>query len=647
MGILTPIDVLNHLPYRYESYLLTPKKSHYEDKERVVKKGKIIQKGKSLRFSKRSLTSFYFSTGEETFLVEAWNRPYLSTYLKLDEEYTLIGIYEKRRNCLSLVNILKGEVAIEDAFKPVYSLPKDISNHAFLALARRSMDKVSYLEDELPPSLREKYRLCSHLEAIKMAHQPKSEEELKQARRRLKYEEALSFAVQSALIRESNKTIRKEKKEPIDMNKLGSFITSLPYSLSSSQKTALREIVLDMGKETTMYRLLQGDVGTGKTLVAALSAYANHSRNEQTAILAPTDALARQHYENLKSLFKDSEMKITLLVGAFSSEKRKMALNDIESGESDIIVGTHALFSPGVNYHSLGLVVIDEQHKFGVNQRARLLNKGDEADLLLMSATPIPRTLALTIYGDLDISTLAEFPQGKRKVKTSCVKENDASLDALIEEAISTGHRVYIIVPQIEGEEEGNTSVLGVYKRYKAKFGPKTTLMHGKMSDEEKELALISFKSGLTPILVATSLVEVGIDVKEANLMIVYSPTHFSLSSLHQLRGRIGRGGDEADFILLLDKRNDEENEKLKILEKEDDGFKIAEEDMRLRGPGEMAGVKQSGIPSFAIASIIDDFRMFECARDDAKYLLAHRDDPSISKYLDKREKEIGELSLA
>ncbi len=647
MGILTPADVLNHLPYRYESYLLTEKKSHYEDKEKVVKKGKIVQKGKNLRFSKRSLTSFYFKTGEETFLVEAWNRPYLSTYLKMEEEYTLIGIYEKKRNCLSLTNIVKGEVPIEKALKPIYSLPKDIPNHVFASLAKRSLSKVTSIDDDLPPSLAKKYRLCSHLEAIKMAHEPKSKEALFQSRRRLKYEEALHFAASSALIRESNKAIRKERKKPIDMKGLGSFIRSLPYSLSPSQKTALKEIVLDMDKETVMYRLLQGDVGTGKTLVAALSAYANLSRDEQTAILAPTDALARQHYENLKALFASTDIKITLLVGALSSDERKKALSSIASGESDIIIGTHALFSSSVIYRSLGLVIIDEQHKFGVNQRARLLNKGDDADLLLMSATPIPRTLALTIYGDLDISTLDSFPQGKRKVKTSCVKENDPSIDALIEESIATNHRVYIIVPQIEGEEDSNVSVKEVNKRYREKYPGKVTLMHGKMKDEDKEFALLSFKSGFTPILVATSLVEVGIDVKEADLMIVYSPTHFSLSSLHQLRGRIGRGGDEANFLLVLDKKNDEGNEKLKILEKEDDGFKIAEEDMRLRGPGEMAGVKQSGIPSFAVANIIDDFKMFECARDDAKWLLDKKDDPSIKKYLEGIEREIGELSLA
>ncbi len=647
MGMLTPRDVIEHLPYRYESYFLTEKKSHYEDKERVVKKGKIAQKGKSLRFSKRSLTSFYFSTDEETFLVEAWNRPYLSSYLKIGEECMLIGMYEKKRNCLSLVNIVKGEIPIDKALKPIYSLPKDIPNHVFSSLAKRCLAKVTSLPDELPPSLKEKYRLCSHLEALRIAHEPKSKEELYQSSRRLKYEEALHFALSSALIRESNKAIRKEKKKPIDMNKVRSFLSSLPYRLSSSQRTALREIALDMDKETVMYRLLQGDVGTGKTLVAALSAFMNYTRGEQTAILAPTDALARQHYDNLKKLFALADIKITLLVGALSAEERKVALSSIESGESDIIIGTHALFSERVDYASLGLVIIDEQHKFGVNQRARLLNKGEDADLLLMSATPIPRTLALTIYGDLDISTLDEFPQGKRKVKTTCVKEKDPSIDALIEESISTGHRVYIIVPQIEGENDSNTSVIEVCKRYKAKFPAKVTLMHGKMNDEAKEEALNSFKSGLTPILVATSLVEVGIDVKEADLMIVYSPTHFSLSSLHQLRGRIGRGGDEANFILLLDKKNQEDNEKLKILEKEDDGFKIAEEDMRLRGPGEMAGVKQSGLPSFQVASIIDDFKMFECARDDAKYLLLNKSDPVNAKYIEKVNKEIGEVSLA
>lgn len=649
IGILTAMDVIEHLPRRYESFLYTPKKDHYEDKERIVKKGHVVQKGKSLRFLKRSLTSFYFETLEgETFLIEAWNRPYLSSTLNKDTLFTISGIYEKKRHSVALINILKGEIKPEEAFRAVYALPANVPNYSFSRLVKKCLALyIGKVEDRIPSDYKKKYRLCSHYEALEKAHFPKNEEDLRQARRTLKYEEALRFALKSALIKEANRELSKDNKQKINREKLDAFIASLPYSLSASQKSALNDCVNDMDSSSVMYRLLQGDVGTGKTLVAALAGYANYTRGEQTAILAPTDALAKQHYENLKKLFCGTKVEVSLLVGSLGKEERERVLLSLWDGTSDIIVGTHALFSKDVNYASLGLVIIDEQHKFGVNQRATLLNKGDHSDLLLMSATPIPRTLALTVYGDLDISTLTEFPQGKRNVKTSLIQEKDPSIDALIQDSIASNHRVYVIVPQIEGNGSENTSVLKVASLYQKKYPGKVTLMHGKLDEERKETAILSFKSGLTPILVATSLIEVGIDVKEANLMIVYSPSHFSLSSLHQLRGRIGRGGDEANFLLLYAKVDEEENEKLRILTKESDGFKIAEEDMRLRGPGEMAGVKQSGLPSFNLANIVDDFKIFEVARDDANEILKHKEKKEYASLIEEVKKEVDDISLA
>ncbi len=649
IGITSPFDVIEHLPRRYESFLYTPKKDHYEDKERIVKKGHVVQKGKNLRFLKRSLTSFYFETSEgETFLIEAWNRPYLSSSLHQDTLFTISGIYEKKRHSVALINILKGEIPQESALRAVYALPSNVPNYSFSRLVRKCLALFEgKMQEPIPPLFKKKYRLCSHYDALKKAHFPQNEEDLRQAKRTLKYEEALRFTLKSALIKEENRSLSKNQERKINHEKLNAFIASLPYPLTMSQKQALHECLSDMDSSSVMYRLLQGDVGTGKTLVAALASYANYTRGEQTAILAPTDALAKQHYENLKKLFANTKVEVTLLTGSLSKEERERTLLSLWDGSSNIIVGTHALFSRDVTYASLGLVIIDEQHKFGVNQRATLLNKGDNSDLLLMSATPIPRTLALTIYGDLDISTLTEFPQGKRNVKTTLVRENDPSIDALIQDSISSNHRVYVIVPQIEGNGKENTSVLKVASLYRKKYPGKVTLMHGKLDEEKKETAILAFKSGLTPILVATSLIEVGIDVKEANLMIVYSPSHFSLSSLHQLRGRIGRGGDEANFLLLYSKKDEEENEKLRILTKEDDGFVIAEEDMRLRGPGEIGGVKQSGIPSFNVANIIDDFKIFEVARDDANEILKHKENKEFASFKEEMKKEAEDISLA
>ena len=633
IGIFSYADVLSHLPRRYENYTYTEEKVSYEDKEHLVLKGKIRGGAPHpMRFAKRTLYRFYFETvGGMVYLVEAWNRTYLGKILKPDTLYTLTGVYEKNRHSISLVNILTGEIPQEEALKPVYSLPNDIQNYAFVRLVKKALFEAE-IDDIIPKTYRQKYRLLPLKEAYRLVHTPRNFEDIHQGMRTLKYQEALLFEIKNQEVRAENKALHKDRRRQINREKLNIFVKSLPYSLSSDQQKALDECVNDMDKQSVMYRLLQGDVGTGKTLVAALCGYANYTRSEQTALLAPTDSLARQHYETLKKLFEGTHVNVGLLVGAMESSEKRAVLQDLEDGTIDIVVGTHALFSKGVTYAYLGLAIIDEQHKFGVNQRTLLLDKGEHADLLLMSATPIPRTLTMTIYGDLDISTLTEFPQGKRNVKTILTKRGDKKVALLCEKSLSEKKRIYVVVPQIEGGEDKEvTSVKTAYERYKKYYGDKVVMMHGQMSEEEKNVAILAFKSGICPILVATSLIEVGIDVKEANLMIVYSPSHFSLSSLHQLRGRVGRDGSPASFILFAE-GDDEENEKLSVLLKSDDGFEIAEMDLKLRGPGELMGTRQSGLPSFLVANIISDFKIFECARDDAKEII--KDKKSIDNVI-------------
>ena len=623
IGIFSYADVLAHLPRRYENYTYTEDKVSYEDKEHLVLKGKIRGGAPHpMRFAKRTLYRFYFETvGGMVYLVEAWNRTYLGKMLKPDTVYTLTGVYEKSRHTISMVNILTGEIPQDEALKPVYTLPNDIQNYAFVRLVKKALLEAD-IDEIIPKKYRAKYRLLPLREAYRLVHTPRTFEDIHQGMRTLKYQEALLFEIKNQEVRAMNKALQKDRRRQINREKLNIFVKSLPYSLSSDQQKALDECVNDMDKQSVMYRLLQGDVGTGKTLVAALCGYANYTRSEQTALLAPTDSLARQHYETLKKLFEGTHVNVGLLVGAMEPSEKRATLQDLEDGTIDIVVGTHALFSKGVTYAYLGLAIIDEQHKFGVNQRTLLLDKGEHADLLLMSATPIPRTLTMTIYGDLDISTLTEFPQGKRNVKTILTKRGDKKVASLCEKSLEEKKRIYVVVPQIEGGEDKDvTSVKTVYERYKKYFGDKVVMMHGQMSEEEKNVAILAFKSGICPILVATSLIEVGIDVKEANLMIVYSTSHYSISSLHQLRGRVGRDGSPASFVL-FGEGDDEENEKLSVLLKSDDGFEIAEMDLKLRGPGELMGTRQSGLPSFLVANIISDFKIFECARDDAKEIL-------------------------
>ena len=350
------------------------------------------------------------------------------------------------------------------------------------------------------------------------------------------------------------------------------------------------------------------------------------------------------NYQNLTNLFDRLGLTSVLLVGSLSQRERKEALAKIRNGQATFIIGTHALFSSDVDYAKLGLAIIDEQHKFGVNQRAVLASKGDNCDLLLMSATPIPRTLSMTIYGDLDVSTLTEFPTKKRKTQTKIVKSKDSCVAKSIQHSLENDGRVYVVAPQIEFGENGDSSVLSLFEKYEEKYPGKCVLLHGKMESEDKEIALAKFASGLTPIIVSTSVIEVGIDVKQADLMLIHDPTHFSLSSLHQLRGRVGRNGQEATCYLLYDDNDEDELDKLNVLVDNEDGFRIAEEDLSRRGPGELIGTKQSGLPSLEMANIVSDFRMFEAARDDASFILAHEGDKKFAYILALAQKGLGEF---
>ena len=428
----------------------------------------------------------------------------------------------------------------------------------------------------------------------------------------------------------------------IDTSRINDFIRSLKFKLTHDQVIAVREIILDMNNQSLMYRLLQGDVGTGKTLVAEIAMYGAVLRNDQAAIMAPTDALAHQHYENMKKLF-GGNIKVGLLVGSLSSGERKEVLEKIKLHEFDIIVGTHALFSEDVKYDKLGLVVIDEQHKFGVNQRLLLASKGDNTDLLLMSATPIPRTLALTLYGDLDVSTLEEYPVDNRDIVTKVLEEDDKEVFRYVEQSLKEDKRVFVVTPYVNSLKGKNTCE-DVFARFNKRFLGKVSLLHGKLSSEEKEEALNNFINGETPILVSTTVIEVGIDVKNANLMVIYDAPSFGLASLHQIRGRIGRDGNKATCLLLYQDEEQEDVEKLRILEETLDGFKIAEKDLALRGPGDMNGLKQSGMPNFAFANIISDFKMFEIARNDATYILNNASNGEFKSIIQKA-KELADMN--
>ena len=623
MDIFTPYDVINHLPHRYDDYSYTDEKA-IQDKQRVVLLGKVISVPRVVPSRSVTVLTFDFmSRNRKYYKIVFFNQPYLAKTVKIDEEYSIIGTFNLKRNEVDGMKIIKGEVPLEERLKPVYSLPRDFQNYLFANLAEKSLKQLEgKIFSLVPYDYLKKYRLVNKEQALNWAHHPHSYQEIQQALRHLKYEEALLFSLKNQLIRESNKSLSKIRKEPIDLDICQPFLDTLPYKLTEDQLAASKEIIEDMNQNGLMYRLLQGDVGTGKTLVCFVAMYANHLRGDQAALMAPTDALARQHYANALKLFKDTKLKIALLLGSTPASEKKQIKEDLKEGYIDIIIGTHALFTKDTIYSSLGLVVIDEQHRFGVNQRIALASKGDHADLLMMSATPIPRSLALTLYGDLDISTLYTFPATKRDVKTVIMNSENEKIFGAIDYALANNKQAYVIAPLIDFSEDGRFSVEQLFARYALKYKAAVGLLHGKMKQEEKEQVLDKFYKGEIKILVSTQVVEVGIDVKNANTMIIYDATHFGLASLHQLRGRIGRDGSKSFCILVT---NEEDADKLDILTKSEDGFAIAEEDMKQRGPGELAGVKQSGIPDFAFLNVVDDYKIFVVARDDAKDILKNK----------------------
>lgn len=639
--IASYLDVIYHLPYRYENLNLTKEKD-LQDKERIVVEGRLISSVILNRFGKTSRVKFtFFTKNENIFYVEAWNRPYIAKNLNRDDTYTLIGSYDLKNKKVNLINIYKGEIPSSKKIKPIYSLPKEVENYQFNNIVSKAFEDTK-IYDIVPYYFQSKYKLLNKNESLKLLHFPTNLEDIYKGKRHIKYEECLLFSLKNQLVKEKIKEKSKNEKQHIDIDKVKEFIHSLEYKLTNDQKNCLKDIFEDMNKTSLMYRLIQGDVGTGKTLVALISMYANYLRNDQSALMAPTDTLARQHFQNVVKIFKGTNIKVALLVGSTSLKEKREIAKGLITHKIDIVVGTHALFSKGIDYDSLGLVVIDEQHRFGVNQRLALFNKGSRVDLLLMSATPIPRTLSLTLYGDLDISIIKEFPTGVRNVTTSLVTSKDKSIYKEIDSSLNENKKVFIVAPLIEYDEDlERKSVEELYSHFLLKYPQETELMHGKLSLEEKNIAINNFISGKKHILVSTSLIEVGIDVKDANLMIIYDANNFGLASLHQLRGRVGRDGKPSKVILVSDSKEQEDKDKLNVLVNSLDGFLIAEEDLKRRGPGEIFGTKQSGIPSFNYVNIVDDFKMFEVARDDATFILKNKNNKEFAYILNYCEKQI------
>ncbi len=641
LGINNTSELISYFPYRYETtafldYALWEKDSH------VAVEGAVATKPKMARFAgKRTLTSFEVETAFNTFRVSAFNQPWYSS-LPVGEHVSVIGRYQGNNRILAS-QIKKCQLNELLGVKPVYSLKDKLKPKVFSDLIAAALEENrDEIVDFIPESLRNRYGYLSRYDALKEIHFPTDNQKLQSALTTLKYEEFLRFQLYMLQRKKLARNIGEAFRKKIDFNKVKSFIDDLPFNLTADQLQSVREIVADMANNYQMCRLLQGDVGSGKTIVSFIAMYASYLAGCQSCLLAPTEILAKQHYNNMVRTFKKYGLRIELLYSGLSSAERKQILERIENGSADLIVGTHAVFQSDVIYHNLGLVVTDEQHRFGVRQRQALQSKGNNADLLLMSATPIPRTLASSLYGDMDVSTISQTPNSHKVIHTQLIRKNSflAIVDE-IEAKIDAGNQMYVVCATVEKNDEITVrNVNDVYNNLAKFFAGKyrVGLLHGQMSEEEKDARQTSFANGEIDILVTTTVIEVGVDVHKANIMIIYDANRFGLSQLHQLRGRVGRGESEGYCYLLTDSTDEEAIKRLEVIVNNTDGFKIAYYDLEMRGPGDILGYRQSGVPGFILGNVVDDSDLLQKARVDGQEILTDKQlqNEVIRQYLDE-----------
>ncbi len=527
---------------------------------------------------------------------------------------------------------------------PIYPLTAGLNNGLMLRTIRQAMAVCDSPAEILPQQVRDRFGILPAEKAYQVIHEPRSMEEAEQARRRMIFEEFFVFSAGLSLLRQARAN---KKSAPYENTELAPFYAMLPFTLTGAQSRAIEEIRQDMGRGIPMNRLLQGDVGSGKTMVAAASAYLAAQNGRQTALMAPTEILAEQHYASLEKLFAPLGLTLGLLTGSQSPKQKKLVREKIASGEVDIAIGTHALITDATVFHNLGLVIADEQHRFGVAQRSRLAAKGEDPHLLVMSATPIPRTLALILYGDLEVSVLDELPPGREQVDTFLVGESyRPRINAFIRKQVAEGHQVFVVCPAVEENEELGIKSAQVWAQtlQNTVFPDlRIALLHGQMKGLEKEEAMASFARGEADVLVATTVIEVGVDVPNATLMVIEDADRFGLSQLHQLRGRVGRGKAKSFCILTTHNRSEETLKRLKALCKTTDGFKIAEEDLAIRGPGDFFGQRQSGLPAFRVADLSFDMALLKQAQQaSAQWIEDHgTDDTPEAQELRRRIAEL------
>ena len=634
LGILTLSDLLCHYPRRYldfsKPYSIAEAPA---DTECVVKAEVFAKPGGRILPGRRRMERITAGDDVSSLEITWFNNPYSAQKLELGQEYYFQGIVTGGMLRRQMVNPqVRTDAQVKSSpFEAVYPQTEGLTSSAIAKCVRQLLPHAELLPDPLPSEMLKKYRLLSKADAVRAIHCPATEEEAFAARRRLIYEELL--VLQLGIGRMKNHGAASTG-APMKKADASPFWESLPFSPTGAQRRAVEEILTDMSGETSMNRLLQGDVGSGKTLVAAAAIWACIRAGYQAALLAPTEILASQHAENLNRLLSPFGMRVALLTGGMKAAARRTTLAAIRDDEADLIVGTHAILSEGVEFARLGLAVVDEQHRFGVRQRGLLAEKAANPHLLVMSATPIPRTLGLLMYGDLDISILDELPPGRKPVKTRCITgKKRADLYGFLDREIDSGRQVYIVCPAIEDAGgSGLNAVKSYYEDIAKAYLPdrRVGLMHGKLKPKEKAEVMDDFKSGRLDALVSTTVIEVGVDVPNATVMVIENAERYGLSALHQLRGRVGRGAAESWCFLVSDNASESVQKRLKFLCSTSDGFAVAQYDLETRGPGDFFGSRQHGLPTLQIADLMNDTRTLHAAQSEAVALLA--EDPLLQR---------------
>ena len=619
-GIRSVRDLVMFLPRDYRDLSAFTPLCEVRPGDTVSVRVRVAGEVSQRRARKLVITKVYVTDGSETMAVVWYNQPWLKDQLTRDRELMLYGRCEVRGGSIQLSSpTIEQETGLIPVYRSISGVPPKAVRQSVEAALKVCEGQWP---DELPESIRRRYGLCERNFAMRNAHFPDSREALETARRRIAFEELLLYQVAISLCRHSGEKGVQIASENADLDQ---YWQKMPFPPTGAQKRVLQEIASDMRTSNAMARMVQGDVGSGKTAVAFGAIYLAVRGGYQAALMAPTEVLARQHYEGAKALLEPLGMKAGLLVGSLTQKQHRIAHEAIASGEWDVIIGTHALITEGVEYKNLGLTVTDEQHRFGVRQRTELSRKGEAPNVLVMSATPIPRTLSLILYGDLDISIIDELPPGRKGVKTRIVPEDKRQgMYGFLRSEVQKGRQVYVVCPLVEESEAVDALPAElVYENLRTRDLPdlRIELVHGRMKAADKDAVLERFRKGEADVLVSTTVIEVGVNVPNASVMVVENAERFGLAQLHQLRGRVGRGSDEAWCFLMA-----EPNERLKFLASTTDGFKVAQKDMEIRGPGDLFGTRQSGSIVCGVGTLAGDTQLLKLVHDEARSLLRDRD---------------------